>query len=260
MQLQSFYESINDTIKFSKDFNQELTYELRTILSNYNIIFFGDNFNSIIYDCPNTITNITFGLYFNKTIDFIQSQNRFKQSITHLVLGKFFNQPINYLPKTLIYLEFGKSFNHKLDCLPNGLAHLYLSNDFNHPIDNLPNTIIHLIIKNAFTQPIDNLPESLRYLSIFGAKDINVNNLPRNLQFITLGSGFNQSIDNLPDSLNTLTILNSEYSGSLDIYKPDAYGVQIKKLKKLVIGYKFNSLEKYDEFTSQFPNIIVKFI
>ena len=97
MQNQLQYESINDTIRFSKNFNQEITDEIRNILSNYTNIVFGNDFNSVIYDCPTSITNITFGLYFNKTIDFIQPKDKLKQSITHLVLGKFFNQVYRYL-------------------------------------------------------------------------------------------------------------------------------------------------------------------
>ncbi len=254
------YTESGDTITFSNDFNNGLTKGLIELLSKFSKIVFGNNYNSVICHCPNSITHINFGHRFNQTIDFIQPVDKDYQSITHIVFGNDFNQPINLLPLTIQYLEFSKMFNQPLDNLPNGLTHLYLSSEFNHPLNNLPNTLKHLIIRTKFTHSLDNLPESLTHLSVYCIHNVSVDNLPAGLEWLTLGNSFDGPIDNLPNSLTSLTLINSTYKQSFDVYKPGIDGIPRKKLTFLNVGFKFDSEQECDEFVAQFPNVKVKFI
>jgi hypothetical protein len=59
-----------------------------------------------------------FNDYFDKSLD---NYNKLMKdnSITHLTLGKYFNQPIYNLPNSITHLKLGWIFNQPINYLPN---------------------------------------------------------------------------------------------------------------------------------------------
>ena len=107
-------------VVFNERFNQKLTPDIIEFLSKYQKIKFGDYFNQLVDNLPN--------------------------SLTHLKFGWNFDQSVNNLPNSLTHLKFGKDFNQAVDNLPESLIHLKLGEMFNQPVDNLPNSIIKLTL------------------------------------------------------------------------------------------------------------------
>ena len=127
-------------VVFDNNFNQELTPEIRRILSLEKRIQFGKMFNQPIDNLPNSITHIKF------------------------VWDSAFNQPLDNLPMSLKSLVFnGKSkFNYPLDNLPEFLEHLETGSSFNHPIDNLPSSLITIKFGNNLNQSVNNIPRTVK--------------------------------------------------------------------------------------------------
>ena len=109
-----------NTIIIDPEFNEELSSEYLSILSNYKHVVFsgyklcksllkkyknneciniGGKFNKPIDKLPNSITHLTFGYNFNQPVDNLPN------SITHLTIGSCFNQPVVNLPKNINYIE-----------------------------------------------------------------------------------------------------------------------------------------------------------
>lgn len=61
-------------------------------------IIFGDKYN-IVPNIPNFVKKITFGKYFNSSVDSLP------EGIEEIEFGIMFNQPINNLPKSLLILR-----------------------------------------------------------------------------------------------------------------------------------------------------------
>ena len=153
---------------------------------------------------------------------------KYPSNLTHLTLGKKFNQPIDNLPKSLKYLIFDNrdgdyqpidnrdcDFNQPIDNLPNSITHLTFSRKFNCPVDNLPNSLINLQTGYYFNYPLDNLPNSLKHLTIgdncdWGGSKYNypLDNLPNSIEYLgfTNYSCFDKTLMNLPKSLTTLNL------------------------------------------------------
>ena len=163
---------------------------------------------------------------------------KYPSNLTHLTLGKKFNQPIDNLPKSLKYLIFDNrdgdyqpidnrdcDFNQPIDNLPNSITNIILSKLFNQPIDNLPKSLKYLIFDNIygdFNQPIDNLPNSITHLTFSRKFNCPVDNLPNSLINLQTGYYFNYPLDNLPNSLKHLTIGdNCDWGGSKYNYPLD---------------------------------------
>ncbi len=127
-------------------------------------IQFGHNFNQPIDGLPevgrsflpNSITHLTFGNNFNKSI------NKLPSSITHLEFGNNFNRPVNNLPNSITHLTFGNNFEQSVDNLPNLITHLTFGHWFNLLVNNLPNSITHLTFGERFNKCVDNLPKGMK--------------------------------------------------------------------------------------------------
>lgn len=91
----------------------------------------------------------------------------FPETITHLILGISFNQPIdNLLPPLLLLLKVGAHFSQPVNSLPTQLTQLGLGSDFNHPIDHLPSSLRYLKLGYGFQHSLLSLPTSLTRLSL----------------------------------------------------------------------------------------------
>jgi hypothetical protein len=127
-----------------------------------------DNYNKIMED--NSITHLELGDYFNQPIDNLQIS--FFQEKKKFINRR--NKPWYikscYLPNSITHLELGWFFNQSIDNLPNSITHLTLAEEFNQSIDNLPNSITHLILEGIFNQPIYNLPLKLKKIDIKNCK------------------------------------------------------------------------------------------
>jgi len=169
-------------------YNTDLT--AITNLDSITHLTFGDDFNKSIDHLPNSITHLTFGNSFNQSID------KLPNSITHLTFGVCFNKSVDNLPNSITHLTFGEFFNKSVDHLPNSITHLTFDICFIKSVNNLPSSITHLTFGDFFDNPVDNLPKSLEYLT-FG-HDFNhpVDNLPKSIKYLKFGSSFDQSLDN----------------------------------------------------------------
>ena len=127
-------------------------------------------------------------------------------TLTHLSLGRYFNQPVNNLPPALTHLSFveGWDFNQNVDSLPARLTHLFLATRFNQP-ENLPPTLVHLTFGVRFNQPVNYLPSTITHLTFATEFNQQVNKLPLSLSYHTFGVEFNQTVDSLPPLLTHLT-------------------------------------------------------
>ncbi len=198
------------------------------------------NYPINIIDLPNTITELTLGYYFNKSVDnlptsieklilgnyfnqpvnnlpcgikeltfgtdFNQPVNNLPCGIKELTFGYDFNQPIEHLPVSLEKIFFGSYFNQTVEYLPYGIKELYFGDYFNQNVNYLPNSIIKLCFGEIFNQPVDNLPISIEHIEFGFNFNQPVRFLPPNLKYVEFKKKFNQSIDNLPDSVETIVM------------------------------------------------------
>lgn len=135
--LQFFPKNSIFQLEFSHAFNQQVD----NLPPNLTHLSFGYKFNNCIDNLPSSLTHLTFGYYAE------------------------FDQPIDSLPKTLKFLSLGKYFNHTVDNLPS-LTHLIFGTCFNQPIHNLPNTLTYLQFGEHFDQPTVPLPPTLKHLVV----------------------------------------------------------------------------------------------
>lgn len=125
---------------------------------NIKRVKFKKDFNKSIGNLPNTITTIVLGNKFNQPIDGILPPN-----LVNLTLGFYFNKPITIFPKNLKRLCFGTKFNGSYKNLPKKLKYLKM-----------------FIIKPDIL--VEKLPNSIECLSIFCFCNINIRSLPRNIK------------------------------------------------------------------------------
>ena len=184
----------NKTIKFNDDFNEPLD-DYGEILSNYKIVEFGLLFNKPIEHLPDSLTHLTFGWYFNKSV-------LLPNSLIDLIFGNFFNQSV-LLPNSLIYLTFGWHFNQSV-LLPNSLTHLTFGYAFDKNI-RLPTFLTHLICNKNFNKNIE-LPENLLFIKIFNPTIEIIEKIPNSVKELWIYCFHNSSLrlDNLPNSIEKL--------------------------------------------------------
>lgn len=159
-------------------------------------------------------------------------------SITHLILGSFFNQNVDYLPPSLLHLEFGYQFDQPIDHLPLNLQSLKFPffGKFNQFVDHLPNSLKVIVFSGSFNRPLDNLPTSLKslYINYLTNKPFNTG-LENYL--------FNQALDHLPTSLSVLKINLRQVNYSMDNLPPNLKILWIESRKDSLIlqqlGYWF---------------------
>eukprot|EP01133_Synstelium_polycarpum_P002890 gene2890-3320_t len=140
---------------------------------------------------PDTITNISFGGYFNRKL-----------------------QP-GVLPLSLKTLTFGYPYDQPLEpgALPHGLETLTLGDQFKRILKHgdLPSTLTSLTFGQIYNQPIAPgvLPDSLTSLTLGSCFD-QPESIPMGLKSLTIKrlQGYNQNlVDNLPPTLLDLTLI-----------------------------------------------------
>ncbi|KAN0034291.1 hypothetical protein ACTFIV_000788 [Dictyostelium citrinum] len=178
---------INLTISFGS-FDFEINDSQSNIDSSLSIITTPSFF-------PNSIKYLNFGVWSNKLIP----SNILPTSLTTLVLGSYYNQPLNGILKSLHSLknlEFGNSFNQPLK-----------SNDYEIEF---PNNIKSIKFGCSFNQTIkpNSFPNSLKHLRFGfefsnGDKEFDENSIPSSIESIIFNNmSFNPI--NLPKSLTSL--------------------------------------------------------
>lgn len=135
--------------------------------------------------------------------------------LTHLVLGKYFVGPIDYLPSSLTHLVCGVNFNQFVDYLPPNLKYLKFGDLFNKPVDNLPSSLKFLHFGILFNKPLDNLPSSLKVLSFdhFSWYRQTINYLPPSLKVLKLAKYYSYHVvEYFPQSLKCYYLGSDRYT------------------------------------------------
>jgi len=101
-----------------------------------------DRINAPLNCIPSSVTHLTLGFYFNKSI-----KDKIPSSVTHLIFGDSFNKPIKYnIPSSVTHLTFGYYFDQLInDSIPSSVVEIILSKTYRHEIrkDLLAKVIIH---------------------------------------------------------------------------------------------------------------------
>eukprot|EP01112_Ceratiomyxa_fruticulosa_P016692 TRINITY_DN5084_c0_g1_i6.p1 TRINITY_DN5084_c0_g1~~TRINITY_DN5084_c0_g1_i6.p1 ORF type:complete len:312 (+),score=31.73 TRINITY_DN5084_c0_g1_i6:224-1159(+) len=140
---------------------------------------------------PQQLTHLRLGRFFN-------NQTVFPPQLTHLELGYFFDQAIT-LPITLISLKLGSMFNNLL-MLPSHLAYLYLGSFFNKPIT-LPSTLKKVRFGSHFNHLVT-LPPNLTHAE-FGNNYDQPTRFPEGIKQLSFGDKWNQQVT-FPQSVEFL--------------------------------------------------------
>jgi hypothetical protein len=113
-------------------------------------------------------------------------------TITELVIGSMFDDPVDEFPPTLRRLTLKGIFNRPLDKLPAGLRDLVvIGRNFRQSLDNLPANLESLFFAGRMEGvTVDRLPGSLTRLRIGGIFDSPLDSLPKNLQHFELSRQF----------------------------------------------------------------------
>lgn len=140
------------------------------LLKQYKKIQFGNNYNSTVDWIPHGITDINFGLQFNKPLENLPLTIK---NITFQQYGSIgyilFNQPLDYLPYGLetLTMKFGLDFNYPLNNLPQTLKMLSICcGKFYQPLNNLPQTLEVLYMRNFDYNNTYYLPQNLKVFEI----------------------------------------------------------------------------------------------
>ena len=219
----------------------------------YNAIVFDYRFtdcNNLINYLPNHIKYIVFDYesHFDKPI------YNYPQLLEYIKFGIMFNQSIDYLPNTLKYLITGYHFNHHLYNIPNSIEYISLNSMFNYPINNLNDNIKVLYLNcDNFIHQILKLPKQLEHIILCSKTTIILDTKCfsdlLNLREIEFGYDFNSSLDNI------------KWSDSIQILKfGDNFNQMLnnlpKYLKKIQVGVDFDIFENI----KYLPETITKFI
>eukprot|EP01133_Synstelium_polycarpum_P008226 gene8226-9673_t len=171
---------------------------------------FGSIFNKrfLLDSPPSSLLSLSLNYAFNQPID----PGVLPQSLTYLdfdIAWSLFNQPLGVLPPTLTHLGLGKSFNQPLDTLslPNTLQHITLGKEFKQslfPLHSLP-SLTHLTIDNPHpTLPLQ-LPPSVTHLTMGHLFDstLRPGSIPNTVTHLTFGFQFGSHSTLLPGSIPT---------------------------------------------------------
>jgi hypothetical protein len=123
-------------------------------------------------ELPTTLTHIQFEAKID--ISHLWFTN-LPDHVTHLSLPDNYDHPTTF-PKCLTHLELGRCYNQPLDNLPLSLSHLSIGcfrssgSVYCHTLDNLPDSITHLFIHVPdFTHTIHRFPNSLLHLAVYSS-------------------------------------------------------------------------------------------
>lgn len=182
------------------------------------------------YKIHHGVTNLKFEFAFNESFEHIPGF--IPDTVTHLTFGNKFNKSIrNCIPSSVKYLRFGTDFNQNIrNCIPYGVEHLTLEYGFTNTIhDSVPKSVTHLILYCDYDQSkqgaihfgvthltfggniecitTDCIPTSVVNLIIVGnINPINMKNvIPASVTHLEFGIWFNQSIKGyIPNSVTHL--------------------------------------------------------
>jgi hypothetical protein len=152
---------------------------------------------------PTNILCITFGQYFNCTI------NHLPNKLIYLKYDEHFNQQLTCLPSHLIYLILGNSYYFELPILPSTLRYLRLERYF-YALPKLSNNLITLIVNIHNHGLLNNnvaLPTSLRALSLHSKLLPHIKDIPQGLHSLFLN--INNILPPLPNGLIQLCLRGS---------------------------------------------------
>lgn len=174
------YKINGKTWEFNSIFSKKIPNKYIKLMEKHSVeeIIFGDEYN-IVPNIPNFIKKITFGKYFNSSVDSLP------EGIEEIEFGMKFNQPINNLPKSLLVLKLGPDFDESIDNLPKNLEKLYFS---------------HSCLAK-FNRPMENLPQNLKVLRTAFLFDHNIEKFPDSIEDIRLNYKFAQKIHKFPKKL-----------------------------------------------------------
>jgi len=126
-----------------------------------------DNYDrSIKYCLPPSVTHLIFGKFFNQPIERKQIplssvdqqiESDIPASITHLTFGDSFDKPIKCcIPQSVTHLKFGKCFNQSIkDCIPTSVTHLEFGICFDQSLDSIPLSVKEIKICDIYDKIID---------------------------------------------------------------------------------------------------------
>lgn len=232
--------TLPDTVKFltfGRAFNRPITVPSSTLH-----LTFGDSFNQAI-TLPNTLQILKFGMHFNQSIVIPSSVVRLTfgaffnyplilspvNSITHLKLGQFFDQPIPHRIPHLTHLTVAGnlvrippfkssfSFMHQVIVsnedtwkkIPATTTHLTTVIDPHSKLWHfIPETLqsFELTIETISNLTLNKLPPSLTHLSVSSSFYHSIEFLPSSVTHLTLGNSFNRTLDDLPPHLLHLSL------------------------------------------------------
>jgi hypothetical protein len=153
------------------------------------------DFNQPVNNLPNSITHLTFGVYFNQQVDATRKNEIFTGAPKNKIVFDGDN-----LPNSITHLTFGVAFDKPVDKLPNSITHLTLGTNFNQPVNNLPNSITYLRFGYCFDQLFDKLPKSIKKLGFTSNNKIK-NNIPENIENIEIVF-FNNGNDSIIEKIS----------------------------------------------------------
>ncbi len=159
------YRVIEEKLIFNNDFNEPIEGPILDLISKYEHIHFGMQFNQSLDNLPPNVKSIV--LECDESIPL----KNLPDTLKSLSISTEYNLPLEDLPNSIENLILG---NHtlrfspspfpSLDNLPNGIKKLEIRT--NIPIVNLPDSIQHIILGIEFKNPIEKLPANLISLSM----------------------------------------------------------------------------------------------
>ena len=135
--LEKYYNVETKTLTLPHNFDEEL----KDLSSNTKIIIFEDDtigpfysiFNKSVDNLPNSITNLTFGRYFNQLVDATRKNKIFTGAPKNNIVFDGDN-----LPASLTHLIFGNSFNYKVYNLPLTMKEIMICKQQIHLLKKIP--------------------------------------------------------------------------------------------------------------------------
>lgn len=244
-------------------------YEVVRIHINGSRVFFDNNFNEeLTEDILIKIATchiVELSPVFNYPID------NLNKNITHLSLGKYFNQSLDILIefKFIIYFKFCE-LKYKIHTFPSSLK-LLTSYNYKFELDNLPSSLLYLIIYNddnkihhtnlpcgliylQYDNSIIKFPESLQFIRINHILQAEVlNNLPNNLYGLSImfNNNGNEIFTNLPNTLTSLDIFFNKNNTQIIIFPKNLVNIEIthsgrnSKLYNIILPDKLIYLKSY---------------
>lgn len=148
------------------NFNEPLIIKLK-LLAFVDKLVFGNKFNQNIDNLPLYLQYLTLGSNFNQSIDNLPEFLISLSIHYYTSYANYINHTVNNLPKNIKYLILLNNFNNSVDNLPNTLTYIHFGYYFNQPINYLPNSLVNLTLDSIyFNNCIDYLPHSIINLNI----------------------------------------------------------------------------------------------